>query len=277
MITTAEFGGVASAQGLDVSNFQGKFGWSAACNEIPGLAFGICKLTEGTGYTDADAGWNWSEISRLGMVRGGYHFGHPGEPATVQAGFFVAAAARIGLRNTDILALDLEVSDGLGPAQVARWAQDFMLTLKSARPSNPLLVYTMISYATGGQCAGLSQYPLWLAWPSSSAPVPPPPWARWTFWQWGSRNGNDADAFNGTTAQLASWLEGYTPVPPPPHTGLYLHTTNAPVSINDLAASRNTTPAKLVELAIENYTAGDWSHMSREPLPVGTRFYTHNP
>ena len=47
--------GVVSAQGLDVSNFQGSFGWAAVKAGYPALAFGIYKMTEGLTFTDSFA------------------------------------------------------------------------------------------------------------------------------------------------------------------------------------------------------------------------------
>jgi lysozyme len=277
MITTAEFGGVASAQGLDVANFQGAFDWAGAKRQVPQLAFGICKLTEGLTFTDADAPHNWAGIKGQGLIRGGYHFGHPGEDATAQAQRFTAEARKLGLTGADILALDLEVSDGRTPAQVASWAQTFMRVMDTELPHNPLVVYTMESFALGGESAGLGKYPLWLARPGNSAPVAPSPWAKWTFWQWGTRNGDDADAFNGTAAQLASWVEGFAPVTPTPGKGPYRHTTSQPMTLAELAASRGTTPTHLVEVSGDNYTDGDWAHLAKLNLPVGTRYYTTNP
>jgi lysozyme len=280
MITTAEFGGVQSAQLIDVANFQGKFDWAGAVRQVPGLAGGIAKLTEGLTFTDADAAHNWAGIKGQNLVRGGYHFGHPGEDATAQAQRFVAEAGKLGLTGSDLLALDLEVSDGRSPQQVASWAQTFMHVLETERPHNPLLVYTMVSFATGGESAGLGKYPLWLARPGNVAPVAPPPWAKWTFWQWGTRNGDDADAFNGTTAQLHAWVEGFapvTPAPTPQGKGPYRHATTQPMTLAELAASRNTTITHLVEVSGDNYTDGDWAHLSKLDLPVGTRYYTSNP
>jgi GH25 family lysozyme M1 (1,4-beta-N-acetylmuramidase) len=217
MILTAEFAGIASAQLIDVSNFQGAYDWVAAQRQVPGLAGGICKLTEGTGFTDADAAHNWAALAQAGLVRGGYHFAHPGEDVTTQLDHFLGEAGQLGLRTTDLLALDLEVTDSRSPAQVAGWAQAFMAALTHARPHNPVLVYTMTSFATGGESAGLGKYPLWLARPGGgAAPVAPPPWAKWTFWQWGTRSGVDADAFNGTAADLAAWVDSFQPVPSPP-------------------------------------------------------------
>lgn len=282
MITTAEFGGVASAQLIDVSNFQGQYDWNAAKAQVPGLAGGIAKLTEGTTFVDADAGHNWSALAGLGLVRGGYHFGHPGESASAQVQAFLGEASKLGLTTRDILALDLEVNDGRTAADVASWAQAFMTGLKAARPHNPVLVYTMVSFATGGECAGLGRYPLWLAFPAASAPQPPPPWARWTFWQWGTRNGVDADAFNGTVAELHAWVDSFQPDPAPPAgtgtgTGPFRHYTAKGDTLADLAAARNTTAWHLVEMAAANYTAGDEARLAKAELPSGLAWYTSNP
>jgi hypothetical protein len=144
-------------------------------------------------------------------------------------------------------------------------------------PHNPLIVYTMVSFATGGECAGLGKYPLWLARPGNTAPVAPPPWAHWTFWQWGTRNGDDADAFNGTTAELHAWVASFAPAPPTPAptgTGPFLHTLDGHTTLAQLAAKRNTTPYRLLRLAVENYTDGDLAHLASETLPAGTRYYT---
>lgn len=269
---------VASAQGLDVSNFQGAFDWAAAVKRIPGLAFGICKLTEGTGFTDPDAAHNWAGIAGQGLVRGGYHFGHPGEDAASQASRFVAEAGKLGLTTRDLLVLDLEVSDGKTPAQVASWAQTFMAALAKARPSNRCMVYTMVSFATGGESDGLGRYPLWLARPGGTAPAAPPPWARWTFWQWGTRNGDDADAFNGTRADLLSWAGAAAePAKSSSKGPPYLQLMDGHTTLAQVAARRSTTPYKLLELAAGHYTDGDMAHLADQVLPAGTRYYTSNP
>jgi lysozyme len=209
---------VRSAQGIDVSNFQGMFPWS----QQTGLSFGIYRLTQGlstagTNSPDPTAQHNHDGIRKLGIRHGAYHFLDPFEDGTAQAEAFVAAHLKVGLDEEDILALDNENARNPGPAQTAACARAFMTRLDRLRPRNPRVVYTFISYATGGYCHGLSHYPLWLARPAAAAPAPPPPWAKWTFWQWGIRNGVDRDAFNGTAADLDAWIKSYAaaPVLPP--------------------------------------------------------------
>jgi GH25 family lysozyme M1 (1,4-beta-N-acetylmuramidase) len=211
---------VASAQGVDVSNFQGRYSWSATT----GLSFGIYRMTQGLGTSganspDPDAQWNHDQIMAKGLHHGAYHFLDPAESGAAQAQYFVTRHKAIGLGAADMLWLDNETA-GSSPAAVAACAREFMAELDTLCPHNPRGVYTYISFSAEGNCAGLAHYPLWLAYPAAAAPKPPPPWAKWTFWQYGLRNGVDADAFNGTAADLTAWIRSFIPPPPWQETAL---------------------------------------------------------
>jgi GH25 family lysozyme M1 (1,4-beta-N-acetylmuramidase) len=210
---------VASAQGVDVSNFQGFFDWQST----RGLSFGIFRLTEGLGgpgtnSPDPTARHNHDGIAARGLHRGAYHFLRPDLGGAAQARYFVDQADRLGLAELDMLWLDNESDRGVGAPRTAACARDFMAEFRHLRPHQPGGVYTYISFATSGHTAGLGGYPLWLADPSdvNTGPKPPPPWARWAFWQWGIRNGLDRDAFNGTAADLTEWLNAFLPHNQPP-------------------------------------------------------------
>ena len=262
--------GVQSAQGLDVSNYQGRFDWSAAS----GLSFGIYRLTQGLGVDtnspDPDAQWNNEQIRAHGLVRGAYHFFDPRLPGAQQAEYFVAQHSLIGLDAADMLWLDHETG-GASPAAASAAGLAFMTELDKLAPKNPRGVYTYISFATCGNCAGLDKWPLWLAYPALAAPAPPPPWANWTFWQWGMRNGVDADAFNGTAADLQAWIASYSKKAPSPY--------SAPpnTSISAVAKQRNLTVQEIIWLTATNRShgfgpleskyigAGNW----QAPMPVG--------
>lgn len=254
---------VVSAQLLDVSNFQGKFPWAQVKAGYPALAGGIYKMTEGLGFTDADAQWNHDQIKNLGMHHGAYHFGHPGSSAAQQAQFFVAQHQKIGMTGTDMLWLDHEVTDGQSPAAVSAWASAFMNELHTLCPHNPMGVYTFVNFIQTGNCHGLGKWPLWLAFPASAAPVPPPPWSRWTFWQWGTRRGIDADAFNGTATDLTKWISSFKPAPapvpqPPPPAGGPVRRLLAPgETLASVAPTRNTTEAHLLAVTQSNLTVAD--------------------
>ena len=125
---------MANAQGIDVSSFQGAFDWAAKKGVI---SFGFAKATEGTTITDPEFARNWAQIKAMGFVRGAYHFGHPKDGAAANAQAFLAAVRAQGLERGDLLALDLETTDGLGPAQVATFAQNWCAEVGAATGRKP--------------------------------------------------------------------------------------------------------------------------------------------
>ncbi len=261
---------VRSAQGLDVSNYQGKYDWSGTT----GLSFGVYRLTQGLGKStnspDPDAQWNSEQIKAKGLVRGAYHFFDPTLSGQAQAEYFVHQHALIGLDAADMLWLDHETC-GASPAETSAAALAFMKELDKLAPHNPRGVYTFISFAADGHCAGLGQWPLWLAYPASSAPVPPPPWAKWTFWQWGLRNGVDADAFNGTAADLQTWINSYAAQTPqaynaPAHTSIRAVAQQHHLPVQQVIWLTAThRPHGFGPLESEYIAAGNWD----AAMPVG--------
>jgi len=273
---------VASAQGLDVSNYQGQFGWSAAVKGNPGLAFGVYRATQGLGGSgtnspDPDAAWNHGQIAAHGLIRGAYHYLDPALDGALQAGYFMTEMSKLGITGTDMLWLDNETAKPqVTPAQTAACALAFMRELDTIAPRNPRGVYTFVNFALGGYCAGLEDYPLWLAYPALAAPAPPPPWTRWTFWQWGSRSGTDADAFNGTAANLAAWIASYAPADP---AGPYRQVVpyQGESTLAGIAAKRGTTIAHLLQTTAGALTAAETEALGGMVLPAGTVFYTSSP
>ena len=205
---------MANAQGIDLSSFQPSFDWPAEKGRI---SFAFIKATEGKTITDPDFAVNWREAGALGIVRGAYHFGHPKNGAATDAEAFLAVVQARGLKAGDLIALDLEASDGLSPARVAEYARNWCADVHRATGHTPI-VYTFLSFAEQGNCAGLGHYPLWIAEPSAPAgrPVVPRPWSTWAFHQYGTTrvgsNTVDVDVFNGGTAALKRFAN---PAPSP--------------------------------------------------------------
>jgi lysozyme len=217
--------GVASAQAIDVSNFQGNFGWATAKRQVPNLVLGMFRLTEGLPQSgdnspDPFAAWNHAQIRDAQLYRGAYHFLHPSLSGKAQAQYFLQEYGKLGFHSTatDIFALDTEATDGLSAGAIAACARDFMAEIKASRPNNPALVYSNFNFANIGADSGLGVYPLWLAFPSTVAPRPPAPWNTWTFWQWGTRPAAgeivDADAFNGTVSDFENWIARFHNINP---------------------------------------------------------------
>jgi GH25 family lysozyme M1 (1,4-beta-N-acetylmuramidase) len=270
---------VNSAEGLDVSNFQGNFDWAGT----KGMSFGIFRLTQGLGQgtnsPDPFRQHNFDEIAKKGLFRGAYHFLDPRLPGSDQARYFIDEYRKLGtIRPTDGFWLDNEQANGVSPAQVSACADAFMATLHSELPHQPHGAYTFIDFGKEGYCQGLGNEPLWLAYPASSAPAPPPPWARWTFWQWGSRDGTDADAFNGTVAQLEKWLNSFGDQP-------HRWTANGHLSLADVAHSRGTSVPHLVETTIMHASPENSVRLvdyvlntgPRHKMPQGLVYWTSNP
>jgi lysozyme len=193
-------------QGIDVAWPQGAhFPWAAEAGKIQ---FGMCKATEGATLLDPDFAANWNgmwEMDRM-MPRFAYHvFDFETSPAD-QAEFCVTTVKAHGLLPGDNLVLD--VSDGLtfdlAPEVLAARGVAFLHAANALAPGHRVLVYTDVSFAEAGGCAGMGAWFLWVAEYGVSAPRVPAPWTAWTFWQ-RSDDGLDLDVFTGTREQLLAF------------------------------------------------------------------------
>jgi lysozyme len=200
--------------GVDVSSFSGlPSNWQKAAGTISWAAVKITELEpNGTRYVnpDAAADWKWLAENKKGRI--GYLFGHPSVSATETVSFFVSELGKLGLTDKDGVALDLEVTDGKGPAEVAAWGARVESELHSQLRRHPLL-YTFIDFARQGNCAGLGRYPLWIADPSSTAGRPrvPAPWTTWAIHQYQLGSTIDRDVANYTTETAMTEALGATP------------------------------------------------------------------
>jgi lysozyme len=200
----------AYLRGIDVSNYQGHVDWAAV--KASGISFAICKATEGTTYLDPTLGANWAGMHANGIVRGAYHFGHPGSSAIDQARYFVHAVTGVGgFHNSSSLqlVLDLETADGQSPAQVWAWVQAFMGEIQSltGRPGIIYVGYYFWKDSVGNPTNNLNA-PLWIA-AYTASPLIPPAWSGFTFWQYtdagsvpGVAGKVDSDYFAGTEQNL---------------------------------------------------------------------------
>jgi GH25 family lysozyme M1 (1,4-beta-N-acetylmuramidase) len=161
---------------VDVSNYQGQVDWSAVV--ASGVAGGIVKATEGTGFTDGQFIRNWTALGRAGARRGCYHFARPGSSSpTDQANRFLTVVGTT--LPTDILVLDLEVGDG----DLSWWALTFLEAVQGATGNLPWL-YSYAPFVTAHlHDVNVGRYPLWLAAYQSTPPPAPAPWRSWVLWQ----------------------------------------------------------------------------------------------
>ena len=101
---------------------------------------------------------NWQAAKAIGIVRGAYHFGHPKNGAANDSRAFLATVRAHGLQAGDLLALDLEASDGLSPRRVSEYARNWCSDVHRATGHTPI-VYTFLDFAHQGNCAGPGALP----------------------------------------------------------------------------------------------------------------------
>ena len=178
--------------GRDVSNYQGNYDWNSVISD-----FGFCKATEGNNYQDPYFPHNWNTMWHLQILRGAYHFGHPGTDPVAQAMYFITYVRQHGLLAGNALALDLEVNDGRSSSAVAAWAVKFCNEVLALTGRKNIYIYVNHSYITEGYCRGLYGFPLWVAsYTTAGNPGSISPWSVWSIQQY-TDTPIDMDVFNG--------------------------------------------------------------------------------
>lgn len=201
---------IISAQGEDRSDYQPAGPWT-------GLDFGICKATEGTGWTGTTFPANWATLKAEGKPRGAYHFLHPDLDPVAQADHFMDTVLAHGLQPGDMLWSDCEIASASADTVNLAFLRRVAARVSAAKITG-IIIGTYTDHAVGqGLHQTAAAFPvLWIAWPSATAPDAAfiAPFQRWAFWQWGVR-GADKDAFNGSAADLKTWIASFQPAPSP--------------------------------------------------------------
>jgi lysozyme len=214
--------------GPDVSNHQGTIQWNqiklgGSGNE---LAFAIAKASEGRGYRDPYFDHNWHGIGERGLIRGAYHFAHPGvyTPQEEATNFLTMLHGVGGVHPGDLPpALDLEGTPVIGSAAIYEWVRQWVHIIRTETGRIPM-IYTgyfwkdyLNAYTDSWGC------PLWLA-QYCHPPILPHAWKAYTLWQTTSSarlvgySGNlDLSVFNGGRAELHAFVHGKAGAPVGPH------------------------------------------------------------
>lgn len=208
--------------GIDVSRVQGRIDWRAVA--AAGFTFAACKATEGAGYVDQSYAANMAGATDAGLYTLSYAFARP----TVGDVRPQLETLWRALPSAGLVALDLEVTGGLTPAQIADFANRWIAGWASYSAITPI-VYTgkFFGAELGGVSSDspLSRCPLWLAqYRSTTIPWAPTmddwpravhPWAAATLWQYSGNGGYrvpgvpgdcDRDLFRGEEAALRAML-----------------------------------------------------------------------
>jgi lysozyme len=203
----------ALSEGIDVSHWQGSVDWDRV--RAAGKRFVFLKSSESTDYVDPTYASNRAEARAAGLLVGAYHFAQPGTQsgdAVAEADHFLATARPA---SGDLLpVLDLEVTNGLSPAQLQTWSRAFLeriyqkTGLRAIIYVSPAFWRTSMGDTTWFADNGYKV--LWIAhWTTtaSSPSVPGSSWGGegWTFWQYSSTgtvpgiSGRvDLNRYNGT-------------------------------------------------------------------------------
>ncbi len=203
--------------GLDV--YRGTAVELLAGEAARGRRFVWVKATEGSDYADAGFAARYDEATRLGMLRGAYHFARPDTSSgTQQANWFVDQTVRHGGGwradgRTLPGALDLEAYPvklgycyGKSPNQIVAWVAEFSRQYERRTGHTPV-IYTNTPWwrdCTGDSRAFADSHALWLANHGPSPAPLPGGWAAARFWQH-SATPFDQNVWFGTEAGLRSW------------------------------------------------------------------------
>lgn len=191
-------------QGIDVSHYQSLVNWDTVAAQD--ITFAFVKATEGFSYRDSMFCQNWSEMQRVGLKRGAYHFFHPSIPADLQARNFMQAV-ELGLGDLPPV-LDVEVLEE-GVSKVALLASmRHWLYLVEIKYNIKPIIYTNLVFYNKYLAGHFKDYPLWIARYGRRQPTLACG-RDWSFWQYGSagklrgiQGAVDFNVFNGDMVQL---------------------------------------------------------------------------
>jgi len=194
---------VYSVHGIDVSHYQNQIDWQKVAAH--GVDFGFVKATEGTSLRDSFFCANWSEMGKVGIRRGAYHFFRPSYSAHEQADHFINL---VEMKAGDLApVLDVEVLDGVSRVDLLKGMYIWLFRIEIAYGIKPI-IYTNQKFYNRYLSGHFEDYPIWIArynvWPPRIKGG-----ARWSFWQYGDRgqipgiHGHvDVNVFRGTKAEL---------------------------------------------------------------------------
>ena len=275
--------------GVDLSSYNGiPREWKPQAGDIAWGAVKISELSAAGPYVNPDAAADWAALGAMGAGRVGYLFGHPAMSASATVGLFLDALRPLGIADGDMVALDLEVTDGLGPDAVAAWAGDVLRLLKRELDRIPL-IYTFVAFAQEGNCAGLGGWPLWIAEPSAppGRPFVPPPWRVHAVHQYEFGPPLDRDLANFLSLTAMRRALGKTaPKPPAPRRKDSAMLMNkgagaiTPFSVPAGAKNLVLTPADTAQVGVQTHDHGtqivdlEWQPPGGKivPIPGGVQF-----
>lgn len=212
--------------GIDVSSWQGSIGWPSVA--ASGVSFAYIRAVVGTS-TDIDFTQNWDGALNAGVAPGAYLYFKPGSDPATQANLLIQQLQTVTFGAGSLVpAIDIEETDGLGPAAIVSNLHVVVNTVVSRLGVLPA-IYTAPSWWDGNvQSSDFTADPLWVAnWCGScgSPSTPANNWGGygWQAWQYTS---------NGSVPGIAGNVDQDVGNPGPPlYPGATISTINAPQAI----------------------------------------------
>lgn len=189
--------------GIDVSHYQAQINWDTIATQQ--IDFAFVKATEGEGHIDTIFQHNWSNIKRVGMKRGAYHFFRPRSSVLKQAQNFMN---NVKLEVGDLPpVLDVEVADGATDKLVIKSIKTWVEIIEQHYKIRPI-IYTNLKFYNRYINDNFSEYLIWIARYNTKTPILQDN-RDWAFWQYGDRgqlNGIDGfvdfNVFQGSLLEL---------------------------------------------------------------------------
>lgn len=195
-------------RGIDVSKWQGDIDWEAVRGD--GVDFAFIRVSDGAARPDPTFARNWAEAGRVGVARGAYQYFRPLEDPEEQADLLLEAIGPPGARDLPAV-IDVEVSDGVAPREMARLIGRWSARVYKATGLRPLIYTSAKNWsALLGGSRLFRRHHLWIAHYDTDCPNTPAAWRRWTIHQLsqqarvaGIAAPVDENRFHGTRKALA--------------------------------------------------------------------------
>ncbi len=208
-----------TVEGVDVSVWQGSsIDWKAV--KASGRAFGIARISYGTGTIDATFPGNWNGMKAAGMVRGAYQWFRPAQDAKAQADIVIAHVGKLGPGDLPVTA-DVEETQSVSAAGITSALHVWMDRVEAGTGKRPIIYSGKYFWNDNVVSKDFSAYPYWIPAYGPTCPDLATPWSDWKFFQYtdkasvaGIPGGVDGDKFNGTLADLEAFAGVDANAPP---------------------------------------------------------------
>lgn len=195
--------------GIDVSKWNGN--WDAHKAKAAGAQFVFVKSSQAC-FTDQRFGENWQKAREAGLLRGAYHYLDYTKPALDQAKYFCNLLKEDPGELPAVVDFE-QARDDSNINMPKSFLRQFVEHLQS-NGQMPIIYTSPAFWKTYGDSSTYwYQFPLWIAnYTLSAAPIVPPPWLSWEFWQFSKKGPGqlfgsealdiDVNRFNGSLEEL---------------------------------------------------------------------------